>query len=169
MSNLRQNNLSILKRKNQKSRKGTGFIETLIIVAVLIVIVIITTSAFSSFYKNRALDSAAGQLFSLIKEARLNTLFSKDGSEYGIHFEASRAVLFKGLVFAEPNPNNQELILPFTVEIFNISLNGGGSDIVFQKLTGKTNQYGAVSLRLKTDPLKIKAINISSNGIISAD
>ena len=74
-------------------------------------------------------------------------------------------MFFKGDIFTEPNPSNMETPMSPLVEISNISLNGGGVDIVFQKLTGKTSNYGSLRVRLKSDNNKYKIISVKSAGI----
>ena len=103
-----------------------------------------------------------------------NTLSSKDFSQYGVHFEEQKVVLFKGAIFTEPNSNNKEVKISSPVEIYNISLNGGGSNVVFQKLTGKTNEYGTISFQspeisgcLPGAPSIKKIITIQSSGSFS--
>jgi len=78
-------------------------------------------------------DAQINDIISMINEAKINTISSKDGLFYGVHFEATRAVLFKGPVFSEPNPDNNELAFSPLIEISSIVLNGGGPDIVFKK------------------------------------
>ena len=145
-------------------REGFSLVEIIVAVAVLAVIAALTANAFSSFYKNMALNSAVEQAISVLQEARSNTLSGKDSSQWGVHFEISRLAFFKGTSFTEPNPNNRDYQLSYSVEIYGISLNGGGPNVIFQKLTGKTNEYGAVSFRLKSDVSKTKTITIESNG-----
>jgi len=110
-------------------------------------------------------DISADRILSVINEARVKTVSSEDYSRFGVHFEANRVVLFKGDIFAEPNSSNIETILSPLVEISDISLNGGGADIVFQKLTGKTGNYGSLRVRLKSDNNKYKTISVKSTGI----
>jgi len=46
-------------------------------------------------------------------------------------------------------------------------LAGGGSEVVFDRLTGETNQFGKVSLRLKSDLSKTRTAGIKSSGQIT--
>ena len=64
--------------------KGKGFslVEIIVAVAVLAVIAALTANAFSSFYKNMALNSAVEQAISVLQEARSNTLSGKDSSQW---------------------------------------------------------------------------------------
>lgn len=148
-----------------KNNIGFSLVETIIIVAIFSFVFVLSSQIFFSYHKKQTLNQAAKQTESLLNEARFYTFYSKDGSQYGVHFEVNRAVFFKGNVFTEPNSNNKELLLPSNVEIYNVSLNGGGADAVFELLTGKTNKYGAVSFRLKNEPSNIKVLNIRESGI----
>ena len=159
---------------NNQDLGGFTLAEILVVVAALAFINAITSSAFYFFYRGTLLNEAVRQTFSLLQEARSNTLSSKDFSQYGVHFEEQKVVLFKGAIFTEPNSNNKEVKISSPVEIYNISLNGGGSNVVFQKLTGKTNEYGTISFQspeisgcLPGASSMTKIITIQSSGSFS--
>ncbi len=147
--------------------KGFSAVELLIVIAVILILTLIITGAFSKFRDTQALNGAVEEVAALINEARSKTLSSANFSQHGVHFETGRAVLFQGLVFSPSDPNNKELKFSDFVEISSIMLNGGGADMVFQKLTGKTGQYGTIILRVKKDTAKNKTITVGSMGIIS--
>ena len=148
-------------------RKNSGFslIEIVIAMAIGAVLVAAIVVSFSSFRNSKIVDVSADQVLAVINEARVKTVSSEDYSRFGVHFETSRVVLFKGDVFTEPNSSNTETPVSPLVEISNISLNGGGANLVFQKLTGKTGNYGSLRVRLKSDNNKYKTISVKSAGI----
>lgn len=152
-----------LKSKNY----GISLIEMLVVIAIGAILVTAVIISFSSFRNNKIVDVSADQILSVLNEARVKTVSSEDYSRFGVRLEAARAVFFKGDVFTEPNPSNSNIETPLSplVEISDISLNGGGADIVFQKLTGKTNNYGSLRVRLKSDNNKYKTISIKSTGL----
>lgn len=147
--------------------KGFTLIEFIIAISIVLVLATLSVISFSSFRNNQALSNSFSDVISMINEAKINTISSKDGSSYGVHFEAGRAVLFKGLIFSEPNSDNRDLNLSPLIEISSISLNGGGSNLIFKKLTGKTDQYGSLIFRVKSDVSKTKTINITLGGSIN--
>jgi len=147
--------------------KGFTLIEFIIAISIVLVLSTLSIISFASFRNNQALSNSFSDTISMINEAKINTISSKDGLSYGVHFEAGRAVLFKGLTFTEPNPDNKELNISPLIEISSISLNGGGSDLIFKKLTGKTDQYGSLIFRVKSDISKTKTINITLSGSIN--
>ena len=144
---------------------GFSLIEMIAVVAIGAVLVAIIVVSFSSFRNSKTVDISANQVLSVINEARVKSVSSEDYSRFGVRFEANRVALFKGDVFTEPNSSNIETFLSPLAEISDISLNGGGADIVFQKLTGKTGNNGSLRVRLKSDNGKYKTISVKSTGI----
>ena len=145
--------------------KGFSLIEMIVVIAIGAVLVVAVIISFSSFRNSKIVDISADQILSVINEARVKTVSSEDYSRFGVRLEAGRVVLFKGDIFTEPSSSNVQTTLSSLVEISNISLNGGGADIIFQKLTGKTNNYGSLQIRLKSDNNKYKTISVKSTGI----
>lgn len=159
-------NLTCRQAGFQKTKqKGFSLIETLAVVAIGMILATVVLFSFSSFRNNKVVDITADEVLSVINEARVKAVSSEDYSRFGVHFEAGRIVFFKGDIFIEPNSSNIETTLSSLVEISDISLSGGGSSIVFQKLTGKTSNYGSLRVRLKSDNSKYKTISVKSTGI----
>ena len=140
--------------------------ETIIIVAVSIILFAIIVSAFSGFNKNQSLNSTSSEVVSVLNEARALTLASLDNKAYGVHFQSNKVIFFKGSVFSSSDPDNKITTISSKISISNISLNGGGDDIIFQRLTGKTDQDGTITLSLVSDPSKSKTITVGVSGII---
>lgn len=145
--------------------KGISIIEIIIILAIISIVLGIAVMSLTSFKEEQTLNSAINESISYINEARAKTLSSKDFSQYGIHFEQSKITLFKGISYISSDPDNIDYILSSLLEISSISLNGGGNEIIFQKITGKTDQFGSVIYRVKNNPSKSKTITIKSTGI----
>lgn len=141
--------------------------ELIIVLAVVGVISLVAFSPLVRFRDNQVLVATTEQIVSLIYAARTNTIASKDAAQYGIHFESGRVVLFKGTAFTEPNANNKELALPPSIEISAISLNGGGTDIVFDRLVGTTAQFGTIVLTLKSNASSTRTIATEQTGTVT--
>lgn len=141
--------------------------EMLIVVAVAILLLVIITAAFSSFRDTQALNGSVEEIVAAINKARSSTLSSQNSLQHGIHFESGRVVIFQGAAFSASDPANEEIKFSPFVEISLIALNGGGSDMVFQKLTGKTDQYGAITLRVRKNTSDTKIISVKSTGVVS--
>ena len=75
-------------------------------------------------------------------------------------------MIFEGDTYSESGETNFEIVLPESVSIQNVNLNGGGNDIVFTAPFGETPDYG--SLDFVVDQLDdFKTITISSLGTIN--
>src|SRR3989338_95743 len=83
---------------NNQDLGGFTLAEILVVVAGFAFFTAITSSAFFFFYRGALLNEAVRQTFSLLQEARSNALSSKDFSQYGVHFEEQKVVLFKGAI-----------------------------------------------------------------------
>ena len=147
--------------------KGFTILEIIISLSIFLILVIIVVSSFSSFRNNQELTNAAQETTNLLNLARSKTLSSESSSQYGVHFESSRIVIFRGTSFSESSPNNNIVTLSSLIEISAINLNGGGNNLVFQRLTGKTGNYGTITLRIKSDIGKTKIIEIKNTGIVN--
>jgi hypothetical protein len=123
----------------------------------------------SAFRSGKALQAVAESTLSLLNEAQNSTLSAKDSYSYGVHFESSEITLFRGVAYSNSDPNNRTVDIDGAVEISNISLVGGGQDVLFQRLTGKTSQSGTITIRLKSDTSKTKTILIEASGVASSD
>lgn len=148
-------------------RRGFTALEILISLAIMALLIVVSIGAFSKVRNAKSLDSAVESTFSLIREARSRALASEDGSQFGVYFEAGRAVLFKGTAFTEGDPNNKIYGLPNVAEIFNI--NFLASSTVFKRLTGDAENPGNVSIRLKSDPARAKTIFVNEVGLVYAE
>lgn len=146
-------------------KQGYSLLEVLIVIGILFLFLLLSMNVFSSFNKDRKLESEAETIISIINEAKSKTMAGEFASEYGLHFELNRIVFFKGIMFIESNSENKEYKLLPEIEIYNISLNGGGQDIVFKKFSGETENYGNISLGFKNNHSKSKIIKISISGI----
>lgn len=132
-----------------KKRLGISLLEILISIAVLVLAGTILMSAFGSFRASQGLLEAHSNIIGAIKEARARTLSSNSNSNYGIHFEADKTVLFKGNSYNALDPENNIYLLPTSTEINAISLTGGAVDAVFTRLNGTTTASGTISVRSK--------------------
>lgn len=145
--------------------KGFTLIEVLIALAIVAVIAAVGVTSLSNFNAQEALSVETVKVISLLSKARSQTLSAKGGNAYGVHFEERKAVLFKGAVYSASDPNNQTQVLHTEVKISALSLLGGGSEVVFKKLTGGTAQSGTVTLSLARNPSVTKLITIAGTGI----
>lgn len=152
--------------KTKKFKKGFSALELMIVIGILGIIISIVIGGFSGFRNTSILLVGTEDVVSLMTQARSDALSSKGDSVYGMHFETNRVVLFKGSSFSDADPNNRVLLLDQRLNATNISLNGGGVDIVFNRLTGKTDQYGTIKVIVVGASTTFKTITIYSTGLV---
>jgi prepilin-type N-terminal cleavage/methylation domain-containing protein len=145
---------------------GFTLMEILGVVAVMTILMTIVLTSFTTLNKNQALDKTAKYVASIIEEARGNTLFSKNDAQYGIKFASSSVTLFKGATYSAGSSDNVVYELNPLVSISNISLSGGGSEMVFDRLTGNTTQTGTITLSLNSSTTTRVYVSFSKTGIV---
>lgn len=147
-----------------KSGAGFTLIELLVSIAVLGLVSSVVILGYSTMSKGIDLKTATFKILDVLNLAHTRTVASLATSSYGVHFESTQYVLFKGVAYDVADPNNIFYPLPSTLQIANITLAGAGVDIVFDRLTGKTSQNGSLVVRLIADPTRSKTITILSSG-----
>lgn len=143
--------------------KGFSLLEIIGAFAVLLVITAIVVGGFLRFKHGSELTLVKEHALSQLREAKTRTLASRDNAAWGARFEIDRVILFKE-TYSAGDSKNETVMMPNAVEISAITLNGGGGDVVFKRLTGETDQYGTITIRLKNDLAQIRAIIITSTG-----
>ena len=150
-------------------RQGFTILEILFVVAIMALVVTIITFSLSKLNASQALDKSATLVISILDEARSLTLSSKNDSQYGVYFEDSQLTLFQGATYSSSDPANVVTSLHSLVGLRNVTLSGGGTSVVFKRLTGNTDETGTVEVFLKASPASFYTITISVTGIVELD
>ena len=151
--------------------KGISIIEILIVIGIIAVISAIIIPNLSDFRRQQVLKNTTEDVFSLLNEARNDTISSKNSTTYGVHFDSDKATLFQGLYNINSVSNKQinfdsQVSIPISG---GINLNGGGSDIIFDRITGNTEQDGTIVIRVVNDATKQKVITVNKIGVLSTN
>lgn len=154
------------KSYNLKTTQGFSLMETLTAIAIMTLIGAISFNSLQSFNKEEALGKEKASLVSLLAEARSLTLASKNASEYGVHLGATGVTVFAGTTYTEGHALNVFYPFAYSVQMNSANLSGGGSDIVFERLTGETLNFGSVILSLVSDPTASTTVTISQTGVV---
>lgn len=146
-----------------RCRQGYTFIEMLIVLAIIGFVGIASLVSFIGSRRTRDLTTAGQNAISVLRVAQSKTLAREDNSQWGVHLAPTTFTLFRGTNYASAT-YTQNFLLPDSVEIANIALNGGGNDIVFQTIFGTTAQFGIFDIRIKTLPSQLFSITIDGSG-----
>ena len=147
-----------------QANRGFTFIELLVVIGVVAILASGVLIAYRAASGGIELKTNAFKIVDVLNLARQRTIASLGASNYGVHFETNQFVLFKGTVYNASDPNNIFYSLPAALEIADVSLAGGGSEVVFDRITGKTAQSGSLKARLVNDTSKYKTIEILASG-----
>lgn len=149
--------------------KGFTLVELVVSIGIVSLILAVVVPSISNSRNTRFLIQANQDILTALNKARSNAISSVGGDSHGVYIESNKVTVFEGSVYNQADSKNQVTNLDKSIEINSFSLNGGGSSIVFSKLSGSTNQYGTINLRVKSDTTKNKTITISRNGIINSN
>lgn len=152
--------------KLMRPDSGYSLLEMLITFFIIAIIATILFSAFGVFRQSNDLQAAEETIIGILRDARSRAVGSQDKKIYGVHFETTKTVLFKGSAYSASDPANESYVLPESVEISAISLTGGAVDTAFSILGGTTTASGTITLSSKRDSSKTRTITIFSTGVL---
>lgn len=138
----------------------------LMLVLTLISISIGIAMVYSRLSLVRAdLNAQTTEIMSALRLAQSQAAAGQGGVSHGVHLETGKYVIFEGSSYSEGTSGNLEKELPPTLNIQNISLNGGGSDIIFTPPYGETSTYGSLELS-SSGSGQSHTITISNLGLV---
>lgn len=151
------------------TNRGFTFIEFITALSIFVVLAVMSVGVYFAFRPQNVLEADARRVESVLRLARTRTLSSLNSSNFGVYMEAAQVVLFEGSAYDSGDPGNEIFELASVNEIYDITLAGGGDEVVFDKLTGTTEQAGTVSLRVKADSAQTRTVYIQGIGAISLE
>src|SRR5262245_7888733 len=125
-------------------RRGITLTEILLVTAIMLVLLVLTIETFNRLGATRALDTNTQAIVLELEKARSLTLASKNEAQFGVHIASTSVTLFQGSSYSAGASSNVEVFFNPAVSISGAALAGGGSDVVFQRLTGKTANSGTI-------------------------
>lgn len=127
-------------------RLGFTFIELLIVLGIMSIIALVALPFFSNSISRNDLQTSAWQLANDLRRARSAAMAAQSNSAWSVHLQSDRHVLFVGTTYNASDPNNLITLLPATITLSAITLNGGGSDVRFSKIKGQTTDFGTITI-----------------------
>jgi len=149
-------------------KKWFTLLEVLVALSIVVVLFALSVGLNSAFRPKHNLDADVRSIISVFDLARSNTLASKDSLSFGVHVESDQVIMFEGDTYNPVAPENEIFELDRKDEIYDISLEGDVTDVVFNRITGTVDQFGTLSFCVRRDPSETRVIYISSAGSISS-
>ena len=152
-------------------KKGFTIIELLTIIAIFFVLAVSAVPALRNFQLKSDLENSAEEMINVIRLAQQKTISSEEASSWGVYFSTATSphqyTLFKGEDYASRDVSADEVHkISSDVLISAIELDGG-SEIVFNRISGTSRQQGAISLVLEKDASQIKAVYVDGSGQVA--
>lgn len=148
-------------------QRGITILEIIVVISIITLMSVIIYAPFNDFRAQKTLDASVEKILSAFSQAHLDTISSKNNNQYGVHIAAGEVVYYIGPTYATGTATNLVFTLHPAIEIYNISLNGGGSDVLYQRLTGSTDQNGTFRVRPKGRLDTVATITINRTGATS--
>lgn len=145
-------------------QKGFTILEILIVVAILAILTSISLAAFVSYRKSQALKADTENVAGLLAQARSQTVSSKNASAYGVHFTSGSATLFTAPTYSAGAASNVVYTLT-PGNALTTTLPGGTSALLFNRITGETNQSGTIEVKITSETAS-STISIYKTGTI---
>ena len=157
--------------KNKNLKRGFTMIELLIVITIVVITFAATFTIQSRFLVDTYIDTNTDQIVQTLRLAQMRSIARFNNSQWGVYFDEDidgnddKFVLFKGTSYADRDFSfDIETHLPDSLSFSNISLNGGGDDVVFNELTGATPNYGSIQI---LDNLgNPNTVSINSKGMV---
>ncbi len=144
----------------------TGFtlVEILTVLAVLLIIGTFSVTAFRGIYQGSGERTAALEIADALREARNNSISSKQDTVYGVRVASTSVTRFVGATYNPASASNTLYIFEAGAFATGTIVNAG-TDIVFARLTGAPSATGTI-LVAGTDGTSTTTITIGATGLI---
>lgn len=152
-----------MKTAHHNHNQGFTLIEILITVGIIAILGASAMVSFTTSRNVRDLTTSSQNVLSVLRLAQSKTLAGENNSAWGVHLESNQITLFQGDAFVG-SPLTKVYPLPDSIEITSIILSGGGNDIGFKRVTGKTDQTGTFVIDVTAAPVNSFSVTVDSLG-----
>lgn len=146
-------------------RKAFTVIEVLIAIGIIAVLAAISVPTANVFLSRTELNSEALKITDSLRRARSQAMSGREDSAWGVHFTSSNYTVFRGSSYNPSEAFNETFTLPGILTLSAITINGGGSDIIFNRVTGSTSTFGTTTIQ--SDSSDSRTIVVNSEGTIN--
>ena len=147
-------------------KRAFTLLEVIIALGILLLVSFLILRTMNTYKKTQDLNSAVELTLTVLSEAREHTLSSQDDSQYGVHFEADRVVVYKGATYVSDAVTNEVYLLPSSTFISTTTFALGGSNILFNRLLGTTANFGTTTIALRSASTTERYVVTGSSGLI---
>lgn len=146
--------------------KAFTLLEVLVVVGIISILAGIVQLNLQPFGNQSDLTGSVQSIVSLLRKAQNLSISSKNLSPHGVHFQSNTYTLFQGPAYNASSTSNEVHALPSRLEFSSIAITGG-NDALFERIDGRTDNYGTIQLRVIANPSASSTILIEPSGNIS--
>ena|SRR3990167_8540710 len=150
-------------------KRGITVAELLVVVAVIGLVVLVVLPKFSNIKENAVLKTAVNDVLSSINKAKNQTLSSLNSSEYGVHFQSDKVIIFKGKIFSAGTSTNEIIDIASPATITNVTfggVSGTSGDMYFNRIYNAPSTTGTVTIATSSYS---KIITIYATGVAGSN
>ncbi len=143
-------------------------VELLLVIGIIGIAAVFAVTVSSQSLSRNYLRSTTQGVFDALRRAEFESLAGRQDSSWGVHLAAGQYVFFRGSSYNVSDPDNEPVTLPGNIVLQSISLNGGGADVIFAKVTGDTTTYGSLQVKDNNNN-ETTTITINSEGAVDVN
>ncbi|MDP4008576.1 MAG: prepilin-type N-terminal cleavage/methylation domain-containing protein [Candidatus Peregrinibacteria bacterium] len=131
-------------------KKGFTLLELILVIAIFSIVVGGTILSLSSFFAKSQLTDHSKQIVNSLRKAQSNSMMRVKVSQWGVNFDSGGGVVtfFQGASYSARDTNyDQAQTLPPSLSLNNISFDSGGTEVVFTKVNGETDDFGSLQVQ----------------------
>jgi type II secretory pathway pseudopilin PulG len=139
------------------TRASFGFtvLEVLVVIAMIGAVAVLAVPFLSSGLSSNDASIASAEASDALREAQAAVMSGKENARFGVHFEGSKFVLFKGAAYNGADPDNAAHQLTGRVTATAVTLSPGGActlpagtgncDVHFASRKGIPTETGSIT------------------------
>lgn len=148
-----------------RSDIGFTLIEVIITAGIIAVLAGLAIPVSNVFLSRNELNSEALKIVDALRRARIQSMSAAEDSIWGVHFTSADYTVFRGPSYNPAEAFNDTFSLPGILTVSGITINGGGNDIIFDRITGNTSTFGTTTIQ--NDALQNRTIIVNQAGTIN--
>jgi prepilin-type N-terminal cleavage/methylation domain-containing protein len=151
-----------------KNSRGFTMVEILTVVGIVVIIATVALPYGSTFLAQNRLQESTLNIVDALRRVQSRSMSGMGGEPWGVHFTSADITLFKGTSYSPGDDYNELIELPDISTISTISLNGGGDDLIFNRVIGDTSEWGTIVIDDANSDSEA-TVTISGVGLIEYD